>query len=162
MMVPEACLDILNSHTTQISSTFWTLWINETCMVWTCHKPWQPLQNQPSAVQSTLEGGQCHGQQRKCWINNIKKWTSLPMSEPPMPELPKVASRKKQNKQKKRLNHPSCPSEDPISHETQLNWICLYLFKSRQSATGLQILKPELPKGAAKLMCANDHHTILI
>ena len=102
MMVPEACLDILNSHTTQISSTFWTLWINETCMVWTCHKPWQPLQNQPSAVQSTLEGGQCHGQQRKCWINNIKKWTSLPMSEPPMPELPKVASRKKQNKQKKK------------------------------------------------------------
>ena len=33
-------------------------------------------------LQGTLEGGQCHGQQRKCWMDNIKEWTSLPMPEP--------------------------------------------------------------------------------
>ena len=29
----------------------------------------------------TLEGGWCHGWQRKCWMDNIKEWTSLPMPE---------------------------------------------------------------------------------
>ena len=32
-----------------------------------------------SILQGTLEGGQCHGWQRKCWMDNIKKWTSLPL-----------------------------------------------------------------------------------
>ena len=31
--------------------------------------------------QGTLEGGQCRGQQRKCWMDHIKEWTSLPMPE---------------------------------------------------------------------------------
>ena len=32
-------------------------------------------------LQGTLEGGRCRGQQRKCWIDNITEWTSLPMAE---------------------------------------------------------------------------------
>ena len=31
-------------------------------------------------IQGTLEGGQLHDQQRKCWMDNIKEWT-LPMPE---------------------------------------------------------------------------------
>ena len=32
-------------------------------------------------LQGVLEGGQCHGRQMKCWMDNIKEWTSLPMPE---------------------------------------------------------------------------------
>ena len=32
-------------------------------------------------LQDTLEGGWRRGRQRKCWMDNIKNWTSLPMSE---------------------------------------------------------------------------------
>ena len=28
-------------------------------------------------LQGTLEGGRCCGRQRKCWMDNIKEWTSL-------------------------------------------------------------------------------------
>ena len=38
----------------------------------------------------TLEGGRYSGQQRKCCMDNIKEWTSLPM-----PELLTMASRKR-------------------------------------------------------------------
>ena len=31
--------------------------------------------------QGTSEGGWCRGQQRKCWMDGIKEWTSLPMPE---------------------------------------------------------------------------------
>ena len=41
-------------------------------------------------LQGTLEGGRRRGRQRKCWMNNIKEWTSLPM-----PELLTKASSKK-------------------------------------------------------------------
>ena len=30
-------------------------------------------------LQDTLEGGRCRCRQRKCWMDNIKEWTSLPM-----------------------------------------------------------------------------------
>ena len=40
--------------------------------------------------QGTLEGGRRRGWQRKCWMDNIKEWTSLPM-----PELPTRASCRK-------------------------------------------------------------------
>ena len=33
-------------------------------------------------LQGTLEGGQCCGPQRKCWMDNTKEWTTLPMLEP--------------------------------------------------------------------------------
>ena len=32
-------------------------------------------------LQGTLEVGRRRGRQRKCWMDNIKEWTSLPMSE---------------------------------------------------------------------------------
>ena len=32
-------------------------------------------------LQGTLEGWQRRGRQRKCWMDNIKKWTYLPMPE---------------------------------------------------------------------------------
>ena len=32
-------------------------------------------------LHGTLEGGWCYSQQRKCWVDNIKEWTSLPMPE---------------------------------------------------------------------------------
>ena len=32
-------------------------------------------------LQGTLEGWQCHGWQRKCWMDNTSEWTSLPMPE---------------------------------------------------------------------------------
>ena len=32
-------------------------------------------------LKDTLEGGQHHGWQKKCWMDNIKEWTSLPMPE---------------------------------------------------------------------------------
>ena len=38
-----------------------------------CHTPRQPLQNYPP--------GHLGGWQRKCWMDNIKDWTSLPMPE---------------------------------------------------------------------------------
>ena len=32
-------------------------------------------------LQGTLEGGRLRGRQRKCWMENIKEWTLLPMPE---------------------------------------------------------------------------------
>ena len=32
-------------------------------------------------LQDSFEGGQCHGQHRKCWMDNIKEWTSVPKKE---------------------------------------------------------------------------------
>ena len=32
-------------------------------------------------LQGTLDGGQRHGRQRKCWMDNIRDWTSLPIPE---------------------------------------------------------------------------------
>ena len=59
----------------------------ETCMVRACHTLQHPPQNQPPGH---LGGGPRRGRHEKCWIDNIKKWTSLPM-----PELPTRASCRK-------------------------------------------------------------------
>ena len=32
-------------------------------------------------LHSTLEGGRRRGRQRKCWMDNIREWTSLPVPE---------------------------------------------------------------------------------
>ena len=53
----------------------------ETCMVRACHMPWQLLQNHLSGYLLTLEGGCRKGRQRNCWMDRIKEWTTLPMSE---------------------------------------------------------------------------------
>ena len=34
-----------------------------------------------SMLQNTLAGRRCHGGQRKCWMDSIKEWASLPMPE---------------------------------------------------------------------------------
>ena len=47
-----------------------------------------------TTLQGTLEGGRRRGRQRKCWLDSVKEWTSLPL-----PELFTMASRKT-NKQK--------------------------------------------------------------
>ena len=44
-------------------------------------------------LQGTSEDGRHHGQPRKCWMDNIKEWTSLPM-----PALPTSASCRKDRK----------------------------------------------------------------
>ena len=58
--------------------------------------------------------GQCRGQQRKCWMDNIKHWTSLPM-----PELLKRASCKKTERGSLQ-NCPSCPTT--TKSVKGLNW----------------------------------------
>ena len=63
----------------------------KTCMVRACHTPWQHLQN---ILQGIMNCGRCRGRQRKCWIDNFKEWTFLPMSE----LLTRVSCRKDWNR----------------------------------------------------------------
>ena len=65
-------------------------------------------------LQGTLEGGRFHGWHRKCWMNNIKEWTYLPM-----PELLAEASCRK-DWRGSLLNHPTCPPDDPTGQGTEL------------------------------------------
>ena len=53
-------------------------------------------------LQGTLEGGQCYSWQRKCWMDNVKDWTSLSM-----PELLTMASHRKD--WKRISTDPPCP-----------------------------------------------------
>ena len=76
-------------------------------------------------LQGPLEGGRRRGRQRKCWLDKIKGWTSLPM-----PELLTRAFRRKDWIRRSRsrgslLNRPSYFPEDPIGQGTELtdlNW----------------------------------------
>ena len=70
----------------------------------------------------SLEGGRRHGRHRKCWMDNIKQWTSLPM-----PELLTRAYCKKKSGRGSLRNRPSCPPDDPIGQGTDLNWTDLTL-----------------------------------
>ena len=56
-------------------------------------------------LQGTLEGGQHHGQQRQCWMGNIKQWRSLPMQE----LLIRASSRKDWKKISAKLSLMSVP-----------------------------------------------------
>ena len=51
----------------------------ETCMIQAGH-----VQQQLSKtlLNDTLEGQRRHGQRTKCWMDNVKEWTPLPMPEP--------------------------------------------------------------------------------
>ena len=66
-------------------------------------------------LQGTLEGGRRHGRRRKCWVDNIKEWTSLPK-----PELLTKASCRMTGRGSL-LNRPSCPPDVPIGQGTELN-----------------------------------------
>ena len=59
-------------------------------------------------LQGTLEGGGHHGQQRKCWMDNIKEWTSLPV-----PDLLTMASCKKKKKKTGRGSSESSLKSSP-------------------------------------------------
>ena len=41
-----------------------------------------------SILQGTLQSGQLRGRQRKCWLDNIKEWTSVAISETARDGLP--------------------------------------------------------------------------
>ena len=68
-----------------------------------------------TTLQGTLEGGQRHGWQRKCWMDNMKEWTSLPM--------PELLTRASCRKDWKRISVESSPfsSDDPSGQGTELN-----------------------------------------
>ena len=58
-------------------------------LAWFWHVTRQDSQPQ-NILQGTLEGRRRRGRQRKCWMDHIEEWTSLPM-----PELPTRASCRK-------------------------------------------------------------------
>ena len=61
----------------------------------------------------TLEGGRRRGRQRKCWMDNVKQWTSLPM-----PKLLTIASSRK--RLKTYLCWIVCLPVDPIGEGIEL------------------------------------------
>ena len=67
-------------------------------------------------LQDTLEGGQCCGQQRKCWMDNIKERTSLPM--------PKLLTKASCRKDWKKISAESSlvPPPPPPQLVKGLNW----------------------------------------
>ena len=84
-------------------------------------------------LRGTLEAGRCRVRQRKCWMDNIKEWTSLPM-----PELLTRASCRKDRKRisaelsimsPRRLNRSSSlmsPRRPNRSRDwTEQNWTVL-------------------------------------
>ena len=77
-------------------------------------------------LQGILEGGWRCGRHRKCWMDNIKEWTSLPM-----PELLTGASCRKDWKRvcaesSLMLPHPPPPTLPPTAQSVKgLNWIVL-------------------------------------
>ena len=84
----------------------------ETYMVRACHAPWQPLKNHSSG---TLEWGRRRGRQMKCWMDNIKEWTYLPM--------PELLTRAPCREDCRRISAESSlmPPDDPVGQETELN-----------------------------------------
>ena len=66
-----------------------------------------------------LDGGRRLGQQRKCWMDNIKEWTSLPR--------PELLTRTFCRKDWKRISAESsllCPQRPSQSRDwTELNWV---------------------------------------
>ena len=52
-------------------------------------------------LQDTFEGGRRRGRQRKCWMDNIKEWTSLP--------VPELLTRASCRKDWKRISAKSSP-----------------------------------------------------
>ena len=96
----------------------------ETCMVWACHTPWQHLQ---TILQGTLGGGWHRARQRKCWIDNINDWKSLPMLE-----LLTMASCRKDWKKisvESSLMYPRRPSRS--RDWTELNWTDILVVNER-------------------------------
>ena len=62
-----------------------------------------------------LEGGRRRGRQRKCWVDNIKERTSLPIPELLTWPLAEESGRGAL------LSRSSCPPDDTIGQETEVN-----------------------------------------
>ena len=97
----------------------------EICMVQACHTP-QRLSK--TILQGTFEGGGCSGQQKKCWMDNIREGTSLPMPEP----FTKASCRKVW----KRISAESSPKSPQrpswLRDWTELNWLPLRLIRQKE------------------------------
>ena len=71
-------------------------------------------------LQGALEGGRRRGRQRKCWMDNVRQWTSLPM--------PELLTRAFYRKHWKRVNlcwtvpHVLPPPRLPNRSKAVLNW----------------------------------------
>ena len=80
-------------------------------------------------LQGTLVGGRRHGRQRKCWMDNIKEWTSLLM-----PELLLTASCKKDWKRSSAESSLRSPRRHSRSWGwTELNWVSHLISTSCQA-----------------------------
>ena len=66
-------------------------------------------------LEGILEDRRCRGQQKKCWVDNVKERTFLPGLE-----LPTGPSAEKTGNMFL-LNCPSCPPDDLIGQGTELN-----------------------------------------
>ena len=82
----------------------------ETCGIWACHTSRQPLQNHPSGHL----GRWVMPWSEECWMDNIKKWTSLPMLE-----LLTMASCRKD--WKRITAESSFPLDELFGQRTELN-----------------------------------------
>ena len=88
-------------------------------------------------LQGTLEGGQCRGWQRKCWMDNVKEWTSLHR-----PELLTTAPAAAETRRGSLLNYPLChppkkkpkkkPNNDLFGQGTELNWTYTEVFSLKR------------------------------
>ena len=83
-------------------------------------------------LQGTFEGGRRRGRQRKCWVDNIKEWATLPM--------PELLTRATCRKDWKRISaESSLVSPDGlIGQGTELNWT-LFSYTNYQSETLLAV-----------------------
>ena len=83
-----------------------------------CHTPRQSLQ---TFLQGTLESGRRCGGQTKCWMDNIKEWTSLlPFAR----TADNVDPPAEKTDWGSLLNH-GIPPDDPVGQRTELNWVPL-------------------------------------
>ena len=70
-------------------------------------------------LQDTVEGGRRRGRQRKCWLDNIREWTSLPM-----PELFTMGSSRKDRNRISAESSVVSPRRPSRSKDwTELNWL---------------------------------------
>ena len=81
----------------------------------------------------TLEGGWCHGQQRQNWMDNIRKWTSMPLVK-----LFTMASCRKDWKKISAESSHMFPN-DPVGQGTELNWAC-WICLGRSAFDDLRLL----------------------
>ena len=100
----------LVAYIPSISGTLENTWIGHVML---------PASLSKTILHDVLEGGARHGQQRKYLMDNVKEWTSLPMSE-----LFTMASCRRKKKKKKRLDEDLC-------------WIVAHVCPTTQSVKGL-------------------------